>query len=178
MSRPHAPKVCGTCSRPLDFLGSDDPDDPGRYVHSNEEYGTRTHVPHPVDYSEVQSIKPVCDFCFASIEAGSDDDWTVVTRPFLMRIADDLTQNYSSLWACCGECANLIRRKRWASLVRRVVKESDRRNPVGRAGRSARKQGLTALFTLVEVNFVALRRGEASDYTGGEFFAPEGEGQQ
>lgn len=157
----HEPKVCAICLRPLDFIRA--AGERGRYAHANEEYGPRTHVVVPVNPQEVlESIKPVCDFCFAQLGPGIEE-WTIVTEPFTARVNPELVQNFSALWAACTECKTLIDRRRWSGLVSRVVNAMEVTNPATPMERKVRKAGVKMLYGKVESHFVGIRPAAASD---------------
>lgn len=169
LNAPHDPKVCATCTRPLDYLTDGDGVSNGRYVHAREEYGQRTHVVIPVDPSEVESVSYMCDFCFAEDAV----NWTVVTHPFVIetRVAGEsgLAQNFSSLWAACDECADLIKRKRFGALVSRVAKIQFAKRPLPPQGKSVVKTWLNVLYSRVEAEFVTIRPTSVSDAYEGDF---------
>lgn len=178
MSDP-APKICATCGGPLDFLEErDEPE--GRYVHAREEFGQRTHVVLPVDPSEVSEISNRCDFCFAD----GTMNWSVITHPFKTEhiVINDsgrpesYVQNYSSIWAACDDCADLIRRRRYSALVNRVLDAYQQREKfTGGPARTILKSSLKHLYALVEIHFVAVRPASPKDHTD-QIHVPDSEG--
>ena len=152
---------CAACKGVLDYLQeSGEPE--GRWVHGREEFGKRTHVVVPVTFMEISEVAGHCDFCFAESPA-----WSVVCEPFTLTTGvagqGETEQNFSSLWAACDECADLVRRRRWSALVTRVLDAFEKRHD-HRLPRGIHKNYLKVLYSRVEANFLTIRQSSDADF--------------
>lgn len=109
--------VCAVCARPLIRLGRRDGADLG-WIHVEEQPAAREagrpqpdHMPVPVSREDVVAEER-CDFC-----QGARPGFVLPVAPFRV----DETYNSRADWLCCGVCARLIRKDRWAQMLDRAA---------------------------------------------------------
>lgn len=119
-------RICAVCGYVLDYTRG--PDGQDRWLHLRNEDG---HVVVPALPTEVHTTGR-CDICGALFPR-----FEVPVADFAVPPVDGIPTGTGSRgnWACCDECAQLIKTDRWGAVVRRAQASVERRDgrPMSRA---------------------------------------------
>lgn len=149
---------CGVCRRVLDhgiWFAADGSIEREEFTHTDFSEGMDAdHEPLPVSRQDMVDLgdEPLqfCDFCLVP-----DPAWYLPVEDFVMWWVpedDDVDHWNRSDWACCDECAELLRKGYWDRLIRRVARiHHDRDENPNKASVAARIVNLRKMYgTLTE----------------------------
>lgn len=163
----HPPKVCAQCSRVLDYIEHRDGSE--GYVHAAQMLkNDEDHVPIPIDPTE-DNVSAVCDFCYVTL---GEDQWTVVTTPFVIHVDQHTVMSMSSLWAACPTCKDMLAGKQWKQLMGRALASMEEQSPTNSANEMmGRRFMLGEMYGKLRTHLVTIRRPVHNELANDRLFA-------